>query len=252
MVLKIIITIINFLFIFGISLQAQYKEEVRKPVEFETFLKGGRWVVLDDFDNTTHWDLTPPAELKQYENTSPEDVKTPKVLIKTIPTGVDFRIIGGRFLRYIDNKGSLGFKIIFPVNQSVTVPLFTKQPYELEGYCKKLSFWLLGRGRPEIFGIILEDYKGRSYYIDVTKLDFLGWKKFEVNIPPTIPQTYQPYPKYPRRKIITLKGFTVTHIADRTMDEFILVPLYIYIDHLEAFLDDAIETYPGIEIQDNW
>ncbi len=240
------LSIIIILYIFGItSLNAQLARTMK--LKFITPLDFERWTIIDDFnfDKINNWDLS------EKTGTEPSKQGVP-VYFKKIEPGVKFLSIRGdeRFFtdEYKNNLACLGAKIIFPELHQVIVSLFPKESYKIDGHCKKLAMWLLGRGRNYDFGIIIKDYMNRYYYLDVAKLDFIGWRYFEIEIPPYIPQSFD---IHPQRMTIAISGFYVINQPSRYAD-MLYRPFYLYIDQLEGLIDKFTRQYPGVEILDNW
>lgn len=241
-------TIIKVLLIMILSIEIMFSQAGKNlNLKFITPLDFERWTIIDDFnfDKIQNWDLTEKAE-----STVPQ-VGVP-IFFKKISPGVKFLSVRGdeRFYteEYKSNPYCLGVKIIFPEMLRTTVKLIPKESYKIDGRCKKLGLWLLGRGGNFDFGIIIRDYLGRNYFFDITKLDFLGWQFFEFKIPPYIPQSFD---IYPQKMTIEIVGFYVTNNPTRYAD-IINKPLYLYIDQLEGLIDKFSSQYPGVEIIDNW
>jgi len=211
------------------------------PLDFE------RWTIIDDFnfDKIQNWNLTEKAE------STTQQVGVP-LFFKKITPGVKFLSVRGdeRFYTdaYKENPACLGVKILFPEMNKTIVTLLPKESYKIDGRCKKLGLWLLGRGRDFDFGIIIRDYLGRNYHLDITKLDFMGWQFFEIKIPPYIPQSFD---IYPQRMTIEIVGFYVINHPVKYAD-VLHRPFYLYIDNLEGLIDKFESQYPGVEILDNW
>lgn len=221
--------------------QKAYYDSLRKQNAFDINF----WNTLDDmnFGKINKWDLSK----KTVEEGKPGVMK----LFKKVEPGVPFRRVEGeRFLysEYDNNPACLGVKILFPEMISASVSLIPKETYKLDGYCKKIGFWILGRGRDVDLEIIIKDYLGKFYYLEAGKVDFLGWRYIEINIPPTIPQDFE---AFPQKELLEFVGFVFTNNPKRYADE-LYQPFYVYIDQIEAYLDNYISVYPGIEIKDGW
>ncbi len=227
------------------TISAQLARNIK--LKFITPLDFKRWTVIDNFnfDKINKWDLTEKSSAKKSPLAVP-------VYFKKIEPGAKFIQLRGdeRFFtkEYLNNPACLGVKILFPELKQTIVTLLPKESYKIDGKCKKLALWLLGRGRNFDFGIVIKDYLNRLYYLEVAKLDFMGWRYFEKKIPPYIPQSYD---IYPQRMTIEIVGFYVVNHPSRYAD-ILYRPFYLYIDQLEGLIDKFTTQYPGIEILDNW
>lgn len=245
------VLIIIFIIIFYGSLSAQSKVEEMK-LKFITPFDFQRWTVIDDFNfnKINNWELSPETETKKINSLIPAET-IPVLFYKKVAPGVKFSAVQGkRFLtsQYKDNPYCLGVKIVFPEMFETTVFLKPKEDYQLNGVCRKISLWILGRGRNVDFQIVIKDYLNRPYFLNVGKLNYLGWKYWEIDIPIEIPQKFD---IYPQRETIKIVGFLVTNHPTQYIEE-LYQPCYIYIDQLEVLLNNYMDIYPGLEIKDDW
>ena len=58
------------------------------------------------------------------------------------------------------------------------------RPIPVEGITKTVSVWVVGRNFNHDLVLLIHDYFGKEYEIYVGKLNFQGWKKMTVAIPP--------------------------------------------------------------------
>lgn len=232
--------------------QSAAQEYYNQSLKFNTPGDFQRWTVLDDFnfDKINNWDLSAPAQQNPQAQTTENQLVVLPIYKKITPGVIFSRIESGRFLRkeYENNLSCLGIKVNFPEQNKMDVILWPKETYKINGYCKKISLWLLGRGDNVDFKIVLKDYLNRLYYVPVTKMDFLGWKYFEVNAPSVIPQSFSPFPQ---KELIEITGFLVSNNPSPYAD-IIYKPFYLYIDQLEVLIDQYYESYAGVEITDGW
>ncbi len=233
---------------FSISLYAQGEDAGEKKLKFVTPMDLVRWTVLDDYSVLDKWDLSATPEKK-------EDMKLGKAYYKKTEPGVIFQhVLGGRFAnkymtdKYGKNPSCLGIKILFPEFSREHVFIGPKESWKIDGVCKQICVWLLGRGNNIDLEIMLRDYLGRTYFLPVAKLDFLGWKYFEINIPFYIPQNFN---IYPQRETIEIVGFLAANNPEQYSGK-IVKPVYIYFDQFEALIDRFADYYPGLEVSDDW
>ncbi len=237
--LFIIIMVLSFINVVDAQLARNIK------LKFETPLDLQRWSIVDDFNKCDNWELS-------SSTTSEITGQGIPTYFRKVEPGVKFLSVSGepRFFtdEYKNNPSCLGVKVVFPEMSKAIVTLKPKENYKIDGRCKKIALWLLGRGRDVDFGIIIRDYLGKNYYLDVTKLNFVGWKYFKIDVPLYIPQSFD---IYPQRMTIEIVGFYVVNHPTQYADT-LYQPFYLYIDQLEVLVDRFTQQYPGIEIEDNW
>ena len=92
---------------------------------------------------------------------------------------------------------------------------------------------------------MLEDHFGNSAVINMGKLNFSGWKKVTVSVPPNIVQ--RDY-HYNNKMGIMITGFNVECDLDETYGNY-----YIYFDDLRAVTDVFAEENRDIDdMNDSW
>lgn len=220
-----------------------------KKLSFITVFDLQSWTLLDDFEFTkiNNWELsttTKEADLPKVDDNSA------KSYLKKVETSLAFGAMKGeRFLTesYMNNKYCLGIKVLFPELHRVSSFVKPKENFKINGYCKKIALWLLGRGRDVDFNVVVKDYLNRMYTIPITKLNFTGWQYFEVNVPLKITQSFNTFPK----RTIEVAGFLLINNPSRYAEE-VYQPFYVYVDGLEVLMDQNIDYYPGVEISDDW
>jgi hypothetical protein len=62
--------------------------------------------------------------------------------------------------------------------------LTAQRPIPIEGITKTVSVWVAGRNYNHTLVLLVKDYFDRYYELEVGKLNFQGWKKLTVAIPP--------------------------------------------------------------------
>jgi len=243
MLRKIIIIIVSLLSVFSLNAQ---KGKFITPFDYR------QWSTVDDFEfsEVNNWELN--ADEAKDITTAP---RYGAAYYKKINKGVKYKLLkGGRFIKekkYQKNDACLGVKVCFPEFVSENLNLFPKESYKLKGICSKLAFWVLGREHNVDFDLVLEDYSGTRYYLPITKLNYLGWRFFEIHIPSLIEEYYKFHPKEKILENMKLVGFIVTNYPDPYSPE-LWAPTYLYIDQIEFFADMYVESYPGKEIKDDW
>jgi len=110
------------------------------------------------------------------------------------------------------------------------------RPIPIEGITKTVSVWVAGRNFNHDLVLLIQDYFGRNYEIYVGKLNFQGWKKLTVAIPPqstdgvngVIQRSYH----YNNQMGIKIMGFRIDCDPLEAFGNY-----YIYFDDLRAVTD---------------
>jgi hypothetical protein len=110
------------------------------------------------------------------------------------------------------------------------------RPIPIEGITKTVSVWAAGRNFNHDLVLLIQDYFGRNYEIYMGKLNFQGWKKLTVAIPPqstdgvngVIQRSYH----YNNQMGIKIMGFRVNCDPLEAYGNY-----YIYFDDLRAVTD---------------
>ena len=128
-----------------------------------------------------------------------------------------------------DDKYVLGLKASFfhrGVAEFAVHPLY---PIPIEGIVKTVSIWVVGRNFNHVLKLQLIDYRGQAQELTVGTLNFIGWKKLTIAIPPSILQTEY---HYTYRSGIQLTGLKV---ETDPLDSY--GTYYIYFDDMRAVTD---------------
>jgi hypothetical protein len=110
------------------------------------------------------------------------------------------------------------------------------RPIPIEGITKTVSVWVIGRNFNHDLVLLIQDFFGRSYEIYMGKLNFQGWKKMTVAIPPQSGDgvngvTQRSY-HYNNRMGIKIMGFRIDCELAETYGNY-----YVYFDDLRAVTD---------------
>lgn len=111
--------------------------------------------------------------------------------------------------------------------------IYPMRPLAIEGISKTLSIWVVGRNFNHTLKMLVADYFGRQQEITLGKLNFTGWKKMTVAVPPSIVQTDY---HYTDRNGIKFLGFRVDCDLKESQGRY-----YIYFDDLSAVSDLFLE-----------
>lgn len=125
------------------------------------------------------------------------------------------------------------------------------RPIPIEGITKTLSVWVAGRNIAHKLTILVQDYFGNNFELYMGTLQFSGWKKMTVAVPPSpdgvhgIVQTSAYHGDRPGLKIL---GFRVDCNPEDARGSY-----YVYFDDLRAVTDlYDIENRDADDMQDNW
>jgi hypothetical protein len=145
----------------------------------------------------------------------------------------------------------LGAKVEFSRRGINTFYVTAGRPLPIEGEVKTVSVMVAGRNQPHTLSLVGRDYNGKRFELRMGTLDFSGWKKLTVAIPPSpdgvngIVQSSALYGDKPGLRIIGFKIDCDPIYARGTY--------YIYFDDLRAVTDlYAIQNRDPDDILDDW
>jgi hypothetical protein len=84
----------------------------------------------------------------------------------------------------IPDKYVLGTRVDFLHRGYNTVTIYPSRPVPIEGITKTVSVWVAGRNFNHELNLLIEDAFGRPFELYMGKLNFQGWRKMTVAIPP--------------------------------------------------------------------
>jgi len=84
----------------------------------------------------------------------------------------------------IQDKYVIGTRVDFIHRGYTSFTLNPIRPIPIEGITKTVSIWVVGRNYNHEVYLLLEDFFGRPFELYMGKLNFQGWKKLTVAIPP--------------------------------------------------------------------
>jgi hypothetical protein len=136
----------------------------------------------------------------------------------------------------IPDKYVLGTRVDFLRRGNSSFILYPVRPIPIEGITKTISVWVAGRNFNHTLSILLQDYFGRSYELLIGKLNFQGWKRLTVAVPPQaedgrngiVQRNYH----YNNQMGIRITGFRISCDPMEAQGSY-----YIYIDDLRAITD---------------
>lgn len=144
-----------------------------------------------------------------------------------------------------EDKFVLGAKVQFYKRAHEYILITPIRPIPIEGITKTLSIWVVGRNNNHVLKIIISDFFGKKSELTLGKLNFSGWKKLTVAIPPTIVQRNY---HYNNRMGIKVEGFRIDCDPMESYGTY-----FIYFDDMRAVTDlFAEESRDEDDMQDIW
>ena len=136
-----------------------------------------------------------------------------------------------------------GYNEIF-VNATKAIPI--------EGITKTISVWVVGRNYNHTLWIELKDFFGNTFELPMGKLNFQGWKKLSVAVPPQNPDgtsgIVQRNFHYTSHMGLKITGFRIECDPNEAYGTY-----YIYLDDLRAVTDlFAEDSRDADDISDVW
>ena len=130
----------------------------------------------------------------------------------------------------------LGARVDFLRRGHASFTLTPVHPIPIEGITKTISVWAAGRNYNHKLNILIQDYFGRTFELTMGTLNFQGWKKLTVAIPPQaedgrngiVQRNYH----YNNDLGIKVIGFRVDCDPTETIGTY-----YLYLDDLRAVTD---------------
>jgi hypothetical protein len=119
------------------------------------------------------------------------------------------------------------------------------RPLQAPGITKTISMWVVGRNFNHRLSVVVSDYFGNVNVLDMGKLNFSGWKRMTVAVPPTIVQ--RDY-HYNDRMGLQIIGFIIEPDLMETYGTY-----YVYFDDLRVYTDlFAEESRDPDDMVDSW
>ncbi len=139
----------------------------------------------------------------------------------------------------------IGAKVAFLHRGACTFAIKPVRPLPVPGIAKTISVWVAGRNVNHRLEVEVADHFGNTVFINMGKLNFIGWKKITVSVPPGVVQ--RDY-HYNNKMGISIKGFNVVCDLEETYGNY-----YIYLDDLRVVTDlFAEESRDEDDILDSW
>jgi len=139
----------------------------------------------------------------------------------------------------------VGMKVSFYRRGIVSFTLKPIRPLPIEGLAKTISVWVAGRNANHQLEMLISDQSGNVAVLPMGKLNFAGWKKVTVTIPPHIKQVNYPHSN---TMGIYIEGLNIKCDIDQTYGRY-----YIYFDDMRAVTDLFSEESRDLDdMMDGW
>jgi hypothetical protein len=136
----------------------------------------------------------------------------------------------------IPDKYVLGTRVDFLRRGYNSFTVYPMRPVPIEGITKTVSIWVAGRNFNHELNLLIEDAFGRYFELYMGKLNFQGWKKMTVAIPPQaldgIHGIVQRNYHYNNTMGIRITGFRIDCDPMEAYGSY-----YVYFDDLRAVTD---------------
>jgi len=152
----------------------------------------------------------------------------------------------------IPDKYVLGARVDFLRRGINSIFIYPQRPIPIEGITKTISVWIVGRNFNHGLNILLEDAFGRYFELYIGKLNFQGWKKMTVAVPPQAPDgihgIVQRNYHYNSLMGIRITGFRIDCDPEEAYGSY-----YVYFDDLRAVTDLFAEDIKDADdMSDMW
>jgi hypothetical protein len=136
----------------------------------------------------------------------------------------------------IPDRYVLGTRVDFLRRGHNSFSVYPIRPIPIEGITKTVSMWIVGRNFNHEIKLLIQDFFGRKYELYMGKLNFQGWKKLTVAIPPQaedgVNGVVQRNYHYNNQMGIRIIGFRIDCDLVETYGSY-----YVYFDDLRAVTD---------------
>jgi hypothetical protein len=119
------------------------------------------------------------------------------------------------------------------------------KPIPIAGQTKIISAWVVGRNFNHELRVIYSDFYGNRGELSLGKLNFSGWKKLSVAVPPHIAQTDL---HFTNKEGLKFLGFRIVCNMEEAFGTY-----YIYFDDISAETDlFSMKTRDEDDMNDGW
>jgi len=152
----------------------------------------------------------------------------------------------------IINNNVLGSRIDFLRRGYSEFFIYPLRPIPIEGITKEVSVWVAGRNYNHELYLLIEDFFGRPFELFMGRLNFQGWRKMTVAIPPQAEDGFRGIVQrnyhYNNNMGIKIRGFRIQVDPWQAYGSY-----YLYFDDLRAVTDlFAEESRDPDDMPDGW
>jgi hypothetical protein len=152
----------------------------------------------------------------------------------------------------VADKYVYGIRVDFLRRGHSEILVMANKPIPIEGITKTLSVWVVGRNYNHTLKIIIQDFFNNRFELTMGKLNFQGWKKLSVAVPPQNPDgisgIIQRNFHYNNQMGIKVLGFKIECDPMETYGSY-----YAYFDDLRAVTDlFAEDSRDADDMTDGW
>ncbi|TVQ25947.1 MAG: flagellar filament protein FlaA [Spirochaetaceae bacterium] len=143
------------------------------------------------------------------------------------------------------NEHVLGVKTTFFRRGTPIISIEPIRPIAIPGQVRTMSVWVAGRNTNHRLVMVVEDIRGDIKYINMGNMNFTGWRRLTVAIPPNI---IQRDPMLTDREGLMFRGFMVQTDLMQTYGTY-----FVYFDDLRAVTDlFSMEMRDEDDMVDGW
>jgi hypothetical protein len=152
----------------------------------------------------------------------------------------------------IPDNNVLGTRVDYLRRGFTSFTIYPTRPIAIEGITKTVSVWVAGRNYNHSLMLLIEDFFGRPFELYMGRLNFQGWKKMTVAIPPQADNSLngivQRNYHYNNLMGIKILGFRIDVDPMEAYGSY-----YIYFDDLRAVTDLFAEnSRDPDDMMDSW
>ena len=171
-----------FALILSVGVMAYAQEPVGTPradmIGIDSAQQYIKEVSVDKFEHEGFWRSTMSSDegytTSRLFGGNPERPAGPHAK-KPIPEEADLNI---------PDYSVLGTRIDFLRRGYNSFTIYPTRPIPIEGITKTVSVWVAGRNFNHELVLLIQDFFGRKYEFHMGKLNFMGWQRLVVPIPP--------------------------------------------------------------------
>ena len=217
------------------SLAAQETQPDPGAIGVDTAQQNLQEISIERFEDPGFWKVSMPLDRGVVSHRRLEGEPADKEPIEgEVEAGID-----------TTDENVIGVKVEYYNRGSTQISLEPARPLSVPGIVKTLSLWVVGRNFNHTLSIVIEDYFGNRNVLPLGRLNFSGWKKLTVAVPPTVEQRN---PHYNQQTGIKILGLVIDTEISETYGTY-----YVYFDDLRAVTDlFAEESRDPDDMVDNW